>query len=379
LKILKDISTIGIGDIIGTSITTIFWFYLASIISPSEFGEIHYIISIASIISYFTLLGTGNTLTVYIAQNKQIATVLLNFSIIFGIIILIASLILDFFHIGLLILGIIIFIYGISRDVARKEFKKYSFNIVLQKGLTAVLAYLGFHFFGIEGVIYGLAISYFVYSRYVIQDIAKNKIGYNQIIINLKEIKNNKKFIFTNYSSMVIQQFTTQADKILIVPILGITILGNYSLAGQIIAILIMLPNIIFKFILPNYIDGKISPKLKRNTILLSFVLVFLGVFVSPMFIEEFFEQYTEVIDMIQIMSFAVIPITINQFYFAKFLSKEDGKTPLFGGIISSSIMMSGMIILGTLFEEIGIAITYLISYSGLCLFYFLKTKNERV
>lgn len=378
MKIIRDISTIGLGDIIGTGITTIFWFYLASIISPSEFGEIHFVISIASIISYFTLLGTGNTLTVYIAQNKQVSTVLLNFSIICGIIILITSIIFNFFHIGLLVLGIIIFIYGISRDIAKKEFKKYSFNIILQKGLTAVLAYIGFYFFGIEGVVYGLAISYFVYSRYVIQDITKNKIGYNQIIINLKEIRSNKNFIFTNYFSMVIQQFTTQADKILIVPILGVAILGNYSLAGQIIAILIMLPSVIFKFILPNYIDGKISPRLKRNTILLSFFLVFLGVFISPIFIQEFFEQYTEVIDMIQIMSFAVIPITINQFYFAKFLSKEDGKTPLFGGIVSSSIMMTGMIILGTLLQEIGIAITYLISYSGLCLFYFLKTKNER-
>ena len=62
-------------------------------------------------------------LIVYIAKNKNVVKSLLSFSIICGGIILIISILFDFFNIGLLIFGIIIFIYGISRDLAKKDFK----------------------------------------------------------------------------------------------------------------------------------------------------------------------------------------------------------------------------------------------------------------
>ena len=60
------------------------------------------------------------------------------------------------------------------------------------------------------------------------------------------------------------------------------------------------------------------------------------------------------------------------------FLAKENGKIPLFGGIISSSIMLSGMIILGSIFEETGVAITYVMSFSILCLFYSICSRKSR-
>ena len=119
MKVFTDISTIGLGDIIGSGITALFWFYLASILDPSEYGQIHYLISIAIITSTFTVLGTQNVLVVYIAKNKDVVLTLLNLSLAAGIIILIISTVaFDMFSIGLLVLGIIIFTYGISRNLA---------------------------------------------------------------------------------------------------------------------------------------------------------------------------------------------------------------------------------------------------------------------
>ena len=60
MSVIKKITTIGFGDIVGSGITVIFWFYLASIVNPEEYGQIHYIISIATFTSTFSLLGTGN-------------------------------------------------------------------------------------------------------------------------------------------------------------------------------------------------------------------------------------------------------------------------------------------------------------------------------
>ena len=46
----KDVSTIGIVDIASNGIASIFWFYIASVLAPEEYGEISYIIAIAAII-----------------------------------------------------------------------------------------------------------------------------------------------------------------------------------------------------------------------------------------------------------------------------------------------------------------------------------------
>ena len=89
--------------------------------------------------------------------------------------------------------------------------------------------------------------------------------------------------------------------------------------------------------------------------------------FVSPYIIPIFFDTFTEVVGIIQIMSFSIIPITINYFYLSKFLSSENAVIPLIGGIISSVVLIGGMIGLGSLYGATGIAITHVLTYSTMC------------
>ena len=42
IRIIRDISAVGGADIIGTAMSAVFWFYLASQIEPSSYGEIHW-------------------------------------------------------------------------------------------------------------------------------------------------------------------------------------------------------------------------------------------------------------------------------------------------------------------------------------------------
>ena len=378
MKIVKDISTIGLGDIIGSGITAIFWFYLASILVPSEYGQIHYLISIAIITSTFTLLGTQNVLVVYIAKNKDVVFTLLILSIICGVIILIICAAFGMLNVGLLIVGIIIFTYGISRNLARKEFKKYSVYTITQKSLVVILSLIAYFVLdmGIDGIVYGVALSYFVYLKYVFQDTKNTKFSYEQFKIHISELRINRNFILTNYFYWITNSITNQVDKLIIVPILGLVLLGNYSLSLQIITVLSMPSGIIFKFLLPHTVHGKTSKNLKRNTVLLSFLFVFIGIVVTPLIIPIYFPEYNDVVGIVQIMSFSIIPITINLFYFAKFLAVENGKFPLYGGMISSSVMIVGMLILGSMFDAKGIAIAHLISHSSLCLFFYMIDKK---
>ena len=48
----------------------------------------------------------------------------------------------------------------------------------------------------------------------------------------------------------------------------------------------------------------------------------------------------------------------------------------VFGGIISSTILVTGMIILGSLYGVIGIAVTNVLTYSSACLFSYIMVKK---
>ena len=67
---LKQLSAIGFSDIIGTGITAIFWFYLASLTDPEKYGEMFFYIGIATIVASIVLFGSQNTITV-IQQKKS--------------------------------------------------------------------------------------------------------------------------------------------------------------------------------------------------------------------------------------------------------------------------------------------------------------------
>lgn len=373
MKTIKEISSLAVGDITANVIAAIFWFYLATIILPSEFGQIHYIIGIAAISSSFALIGTQNTLTVFIAKNKEISSTLFLTSLLCAFIAFLASyVIFNRIDIGLLTLGIILFTHGISSNLGKKNFKNYAIYSILQKSLMVIFSFLAYTFFGVEGILYGISLSYFVYIKVFVKGLTQFKIDF----ILLKTYKN---FISTNYFLMLTNAVTTQADKLLIVPILGLTILGNYSLAIQVLSILSIVPSIILKYALPTSAQGIQNFRLRRNTILFSFFLTGVGVLILPQIFPLFFEQYTEVIVIIQIMSFSLIPITINGFYHVKFLANENGRIPLFSGIIGSIIMILGMIILGTYYGVVGIAITHVLTYSSVCSFnYFMDKKLNK-
>ena len=373
IKSLKGISLIGIGDITANGVSAIFWFYLATLILPSEYGQIHYFISIAAIASTFSLIGQQHTITVYISKNKTVISTLFLASILCSIVsFIVLALFFDKFDIGLLVIGFVLFSHGIASNLGYQNFKKYTIYSVLQKSLMVIFALSLYYFYGIEWILLGIALSYFVYSKVFLDGLTKFKIDFSQL-------KNHKKFISSNYFIMLTNIVTTQVDKLLIVPILGFTVLGNYSLAIQVITVMSILPSVVFKYILPQSSRGVQDKKLRRDTILVSFLLAGIGVFVLPTIIPIFFEKFTEVVVIIQIMSFSIIPITINTFYFSKFLASENAKIPLFGGIISSIILVTGMIILGSVYGVTGIAITHVLTYSSLCLFSYVMNKRLKI
>ena len=150
----------------------------------------------------------------------------------------------------------------------------------------------------------------------------------------------------------------SKVDKLIIAPIFGFAILGNYYLGIQIFYLLTLLPSIIFYYTLPQDAIGKTNSKLKKLTCLASGILALLGIFLAPILIPYLFPKFLDAVLIIQILSIAIIPKTISSMYLSEFIGNQKIMTVLIGSIIFVTIQVSLILILGELYGVLGLALS---------------------
>ena len=376
LQRIKELVTLGSGDVIGSVLSAIFWFYLASQIKPDAYGEIHWFLGIVGIFSYVALFGTLNTITVYSAKNIKIQSTLYLISLIAGAILSFVVILVfpSFYEIdsGILLIAYVINTLALGDLLGRKLYSTYSKYVLTQKGLTLGLGLLFFYYFGYDGILFALALSYVFYIKRIFIIFREQKINFNLV-------KERIGFITNNYMVFLLAGFNGQIDKIIIAPLLGFTLLGNYSLALQAITIMMIFSAIFYKYILPQDSSGKNTKNLKIFAIIVSISVSLVGIFLGPILIEVFFPKYLEAKDAIQIMSIVIAPSTIALIFESQFLGSEKSRVVLIGAIISLVILICGMIILGLNFGIIGLAWSLIIATSAktvFLLFAHYKNKN---
>ena len=353
---LKGLVSIGFADIIGTGISSVFWLYIAATIEPESYGEIHYFIGLAGIASHIALFGTQDTITVYATKNVKIQSTFYLISLTVG---MVSSLviILVFYRIdvGLFIFGYIINTLVIGDLLGRKLYSSYSKFVLTQKILTLVLGIGFFYVFGVNGIIYALALSYGAFIIRVFK-------VFKEIKIDFSLLKPRLGFIINNYSLLIVRGFGGQLDKLIIAPLLGFMLLGNYSLDLQITGVLLIFPEIMFKYFLPHDSSGNRNKRLKKITVLVSICITIASVTLSPHVIPAMFPKYLGVVNAIQIMSVSIIPSAISVIYISKFLGLEKSKFVLLGSLLSVITTILGIIILGGILGIIGLALSFLLS-----------------
>lgn len=367
---LKGLASIGIADIAGNGLTAFFWFYIATVMEPDTYGEIQYYLGIAGIASYIALIGTVHTLTVYSAKKIPLHSTLSFISLVIGIIS--TAVIIVFFNridAGIIVIAYIINTLAIGELLGKKLFSDYTKYVLIQKGLTLGLGIGFFYLFGAEGIIYALALTYSFFAIRIFKSFKESKIDFQLFKLKLG-------FIVNNYLLSLSSGSVGQVDKLIIGPMLGFALLGNYALSLQIFGVLMIFSNIIFKFLLPNDASGNPNKNLKKGAILISIGIAILGMVVVPSVIPHIFPKYIEVIDAIRIISLAVIPSTIHLIYVSKFLGSENSKYVLISALISLSTMIVGMLILGSFFGIIGAAIAFVLSAIGEALFLVIMDKR---
>ena len=372
IKIIRDISAVGGADIFGTAMSAIFWFYLASQIEPSSYGEIGWFLGIAGLFSGIALFGTASTLTVYTAKKTQIQSTLnfisLSASVILSFIVIVLFPSFYTIDVGIILIAYVINTLAIGDLLGRKHYSNYSKYTLVQKGLTLGLGFSFFYFFGYESIIFALAISYVLHFKRIFSIFKEMKINFNLI-------KPRIGFIGNNYFMSMLTIASGQVDKIVVAPLLGFAILGNYSLSVQVISVMLILPNVFQKYLLPQESTGVKNKKPKIIVIVFSVFITILGIFVAPILINELFPKFSEAVDAIRIMSLVIIPTTISLILESEFLGNEKSRVVLIGTAILVTSLIIGMLVLGSLMGIEGVAYSLVIAHTSKLGFYLIAKK----
>ena len=368
-SVLRQISFLGIAHFIPTLIATGFWFYIASLIGDEAYGELTYYLTIAGIGSTITLLGTPTALYVYAAKGERIlpAISMITFTIsAIGAI----TVYFMFYNPGV---GIHIFTYTIfalitAEFLGRKLFKTYMKIMIIQKLLMALLAIICYHLIGNDGIIIGIAFSFIPFITLYYKEFKNYKINFN-------DLRSKKKFILNNYLLDFSRMFSGSMDKIIIAPLLGFAVLGNYALGMQFYMMFLLIPSIIFQYTVPQDASGNPNVLLKKITVLVSIIIAILALIFSPMIIQIMFPTFVDAVSIVQIIALAVIPGTINYMYISKFLGNLKNKIILFSSIIFLTSIILGMIILGELYDVQGIAAAFVLASTMESIFLLIADK----
>ena len=373
IKNLKNLTVIGVTDITIKSISSLFWFYMASILSAENYGEINYLITIAGIGSTITSFGAATSLTVYVAKKIKIEPPLYIISLSAGGIgALIVFLMFDTFVISVFLIGHILFVLGMSELLGRKLYVQYSKFVITQNLLMVSLSLGLYYLLGFEGVVLGIGLSYFPYILRIVKGFQRSKIDFSVL-------KSRKMVLTNNYILNLVGVFSTSVDRLITAPMLGFALLGNYAVGLQVLTVIAIIPANVFRYILPQDASGAPTEKLKKATIIITVILVIIAIFVSPIIMPIVFPKYTESTEIIQIMALSVIPSTIGSMYTSKLLGNERSLTVLIGSLVYLATSVIGILVLGNMWSINGVAVTLVISATVQMTFLIIMSKIDKI
>ena len=366
----KNLTVLGSSYILSNAISAVFWLFLASILDVEQYGELGYLLAIVGTVGAFGLIGSNNTLTVYVAKGVKIqatiflTTLIAGATLSIGLLIFTQNIFISFYPLALIIFSTVIFDL-----LGKKAFTDYGKYLVIQRILMVTFALIFLEIWGINGIIFGYTLSLGVFIFLTYKAFQEGKIDF-------KLLKDRKNFILNSYGTHILEVISVNIDKLIIFPMFGALILGPYQLGFQIFVVLMILPHIVTQYTLPHDATGIKNKSLKKYTMIISGIITGLTVILSPLLIPIIFPKYIESIEVIQIMGFALVPSALTLILTSELLGKENSKSVILGVIVAISTLIIGIMVLGENMGLLGLALSLVIA-RGLQCITLLILKNK--
>jgi O-antigen/teichoic acid export membrane protein len=364
---VKNLTAVGISNIIANSISGIFWIYLASLLGVEGYGELGYLLAIMGTIGSLASFGTINTLIVYVSKGEKIqATIFFIVLVSATIIGIISYFVFQNAAIAIYPLGYVIFSSVLFDLLGRKSFVNYGKYMIIQRIIMVSLALLLYQQYGINGIVLGYSLSFFPFIFLMYRGFKESKIDFS--ILRGKTV-----FITNNYVTHVLKIIYLNIDKLMIFPLFGTMMLGPYQLGFQIFSIAMLLPNIVLQYTLPHDAIGTKNIKLKKIALIVCIIITVLAISTAPIIIPEIFPQFKESVQVVQIMSLALIPSSLSVLYSSELLGSERSKIVLFGAVIGITVIVIGIFTLGKDYGLVGLTASFVIAKIAEFLFLHIK------
>ena len=363
----KNLTAVGISNVIANGISGIFWIYLASLLGVEGYGELGYLLAIMGTIGSLASFGTINTLIVYVSKGEKIqATIFFIVLISATIIGIISYFVFQNEAIAIYPLGYVIFSSVLFDLLGRKSFVNYGKYMIVQRVIMVSLALLLYQQYGINGIVLGYSLSFFPFIFLMYRGFKESRIDFS--ILRGKTI-----FITNNYVTHVLKIIYLNIDKLMIFPLFGSMVLGPYQLGFQIFSIAMLLPNIVIQYTLPHDAIGAKNIKLKKIAVIVCIIITVLAILGAPIIIPEIFPEFKESVEVVQIMSLALIPSSLSVLYSSELLGTERSRIVLFGAIIGISVIVIGIFTLGKHYGLVGLTASFVIAKIAEFLFLHIK------
>ncbi len=336
----------------------IFWFYIASLIEVSEYGYISYLIAGSQIMTTVGVFGLGISMTSYVAKGikdivPQIKSLILISAFLCALVshLLFGSLSLDF-----VVMGTMFYTVATSQLLGMKRYKEFGILNMIQKLAQIGISLLLLDSLGVEAILVAYAASYLATSYRFFS-------SFRHLTLRFGILIEKRQFILSSFGQEIIKVASLSLDKIFIGLFFGYVVLGMYTLGIQLLLVLATIPNIMFAYLLPHDSAGSTQKTIGIIGIGISIILAFAMAIIGPIVLPSFFPSFNDTQVIIQIISFAIIPMTISAILSSRMLGREKGTFI----IISASALMASqfilLFVLGNLFLSFGIALAILLSF----------------
>ncbi len=369
----KDQGAVGLSNVIDAGIRGIFWFTLATFLEKSDYGELGYLMSIGMIGASVANLGLSQTITVFGAKKEQIYFSAFVLGMISSLITsFVVYLLIQNIAVSFLIWGAMTFGLLMAELNGLKKYVSLSLFTIIRSITTIAFALILYDVLGIDGVIWGYFIATLPGIIGIMHFIKTKRTSF--ALIKTKFV-----FMLNAHLSYLTSILFWWGDKIIVAYMFGFSILGGYQLASQYFLFLNAIPAALMIYLLPQEAEGKSNKKTKIYSIIFSIIIVIISILALPTIIVNVLPEFSDSTYIMQIMTIAIIPTTVFIILESSFLGKEKSNLLLISSIIQIITYFVSIVILGTEYGIVGVAIAFLISNCVRAMIDFTLYKKIRV
>jgi O-antigen/teichoic acid export membrane protein len=373
LGIDKGLSYVTIGYFVSIALGAFLWFMLATEMLPSSYGSLNYFLSVVTISSAVGMLGFESTLTTFLAKG---VTKMLSESVFLtwtaGLIIsIVLFLIFNSIPLILVSLGMLFFILSAAEVLGKRVYREYMMLLVIQRLISLVSVPLLYAFFGIDGALYGYSISYFplCYRFFA----SSRKISFS--ISTLRPIKN---FFFHSYALGISRALVLFSDKLVIVPLFGVGILGYYQFGIQMLSTVSVIPLVLYHYLLPQEAakPNLNVKKVERLGVISSVTITMVLIILTPTIISHLFPGFRNALLSTQVILLAGIPLSMSAILNSFFMAREKSFQVLLASAIFLGTQYALIYILGWIYGLLGLSLSTVAASTVQAVFLFMMKRK---